>query len=78
MTMRKQANKKNLMPLLKRVLGTLVSYLNLNRNFTQPVTQVSQQFNSIIMALAGAERIFKLLDEKPEADNGYVELVNVE
>lgn len=78
MTMRKQANKKNLMPLLKRVLGTLVSYLNLNRNFTQPVTQVSQQFNSIIMALAGAERIFKLLDEQPEADNGYVELVNVE
>ena len=59
-------------------LGTLVSYLNLNRNFTQPVTQVSQQFNSIIMAIAGAERIFKLLDEKPEADNGYVELVNVE
>ena len=59
-------------------LGTLVSYLNLNRNFTQPVTQVSQQFNSIIMALAGAERIFKLLDEQPEADNGYVELVNVE
>lgn len=59
-------------------LGTLVSYLNLNRNFTQPVTQVSQQFNSIIMALAGAERIFKLLDEQPEEDNGYVELVNVE
>ena len=59
-------------------LGTLVSYLNLNRNFTQPVTQVSQQFNSIIMALAGAERIFKLLDEQPEKDNGYVELVNVE
>ena len=59
-------------------LGTLVSYLNLNRNFTQPVTQVSQQFNSIIMAIAGAERIFKLLDEQPEADNGYVELVNVE
>ena len=59
-------------------LGTLVSYLNLNRNFTQPVTQVSQQFNSIIMALAGAERIFELLDEQPEADNGYVELVNVE
>ncbi|MEY8318805.1 ABC transporter ATP-binding protein [Oscillospiraceae bacterium 50-58] len=58
-------------------LGTLVSYLNLNRNFTQPVTQVSQQFNSIIMALAGAERIFKLLDEQPETDNGYVELVNV-
>ena len=59
-------------------LGTLVSYLNLNRNFTQPVTQVSQQLNSIIMALAGAERIFKLLDQQPETDNGYVELVNVE
>ena len=57
-------------------LGALVSYLNLNRNFTQPVTQISQQFNSIIMALAGAERIFKLLDEQPETDNGYVELVN--
>lgn len=59
-------------------LGTLVSYLNLNRNFTQPVTQVSQQLNSVIMALAGAERIFKLLDEQPETDSGYVELVNVE
>ena len=59
-------------------LGTLVSYLNLNRNFTQPVTQVSQQLNSVIMALAGAERIFKLLDQQPEVDNGYVELVNVE
>ena len=59
-------------------LGTLVSYLNLNRNFTQPVTQVSQQLNSVIMALAGAERIFKLLDEPPETDDGYVELVNAE
>lgn len=57
-------------------LGTLVSYLNLNRNFTQPVTQVSQQLNNVAMALAGAERIFKLLDEQPETDNGYVELVN--
>ena len=57
-------------------IGTLVSYLNLNRNFTQPVTQVSQQFNSTIMALAGAERIFKLLDEPSETDSGYVELVN--
>lgn len=57
-------------------LGTLVSYLNLNRNFTQPVTQVSQQFNSIIMALAGAERVFKLLDEQPERDDGHVQLVN--
>ncbi len=57
-------------------LGTLVSYLNLNRNFTQPVTQVSQQLNSIIMALAGAERVFKLLDEQPEPDGGHVQLVN--
>lgn len=57
-------------------LGTLVSYLNLNRNFTQPVTQVSQQLNSIIMALAGAERIFKLLDQQPEPDGGHVQLVN--
>lgn len=57
-------------------LGALVSYLNLNRNFTQPVTQVSQQFNSIIMALAGAERVFKLLDEQPERDDGHVQLVN--
>ena len=59
-------------------LGTLVSYLNLNRNFTQPVTQVSQQLNSVIMALAGAERTFKLLDEPSETDDGYVELVNAE
>lgn len=59
-------------------IGTLVSYLNLNRNFTQPVTQISQQLNNVIMALAGAERIFKLLDEQPETDKGYVKLVNVE
>lgn len=57
-------------------LGTLVSFLNLNRNFTQPVTQISQQINNVIMALAGAERIFSMLDEQPEADEGYVELVN--
>ena len=57
-------------------LGTLVSFLTLNKNFSQPVTQVSQQMNSIIMAMAGAERIFNLLDEKPEVDDGYVELVN--
>lgn len=59
-------------------LGTLVSFLTLNKNFTQPVTQISQQMNSIIMAMAGAERIFRMLDEKPEEDNGYVELVNAE
>lgn len=57
-------------------LGTLVSYLTLNKNFTQPVTQFSQQINSIVMAIAGAERIFKLMDEQAEIDNGYVELVN--
>ena len=57
-------------------LGTLVSFLTLNKNFTQPVTQISQQMNSIVMAMAGAERVFTLLDEKPEEDNGYVELVN--
>lgn len=59
-------------------LGTLVSFLTLNKNFTQPVTQVSQQMNSIVMAMAGAERIFSLMDEKSEADDGYVELVNAE
>lgn len=57
-------------------LGTLISFLNLNKNFTQPITQISQQMNSIIMAMAGAERVFELLDEKPEVDEGYVELVN--
>ncbi len=57
-------------------LGTLVSYLNLNRNFTQPVTQVSQQLNNIVMAMAGAQRVFRLLDQQPETDDGYVELVN--
>ncbi len=57
-------------------LGELASFLNFNRSFNMPISQVSQQFNSIIMALAGAERIFKLLDETPEVDDGYVELVN--
>ncbi|MGN1432143.1 MAG: ABC transporter ATP-binding protein, partial [Ruminococcus sp.] len=57
-------------------LGKLVSFLTFNKNFSQPINQVSQQFNSIIMALAGAERIFKLLDEESEEDNGYVTLVN--
>lgn len=58
-------------------LGTLVSFLTLNKNFTQPITQISQQVNSVASAMAGAERIFDLLDEKSEADDGYVELVNV-
>ena len=59
-------------------LGGLASFLSFNRGFTMPINQVSQQFNAIIMALAGADRIFKLLDEKPEVDDGYVTLVNVE
>ena len=57
-------------------IGTLVTFLNLNKSFTQPVTQVSQQINNIVMAAAGAQRVFALLDEKKEADEGYVELVN--
>ena len=57
-------------------LGTLVSFLTLNKNFTQPVTQISQQMNNIIMAMAGASRVFQLMDEMPETDDGYVELVN--
>ena len=58
-------------------IGTLVSFLTLNKSFNQPINQVSQQSNSIIMALAGAERVFALLDEAPETDEGYVTLVNV-
>ena len=58
-------------------IGTLVSFLTLNKSFNQPINQVSQQSNSIIMALAGAERVFTLLDEVPEVDDGYVTLVNV-
>ncbi len=57
-------------------IGTLVAFLTFNRSFNQPIAQVSQQLNSIVMALAGAERIFKLMDEKPETDEGYVTLVN--
>lgn len=57
-------------------LGAIAAFLQLSKSFTNPITQVSQQFNMIIMALAGAERIFDLMDEKPEEDNGYVTLVN--
>ena len=57
-------------------IGVIASFLQLTKSFTQPVTQISQQFNSIVMALAGAERIFELMDEEPEVDNGYVTLVN--
>lgn len=56
-------------------IGKLVSYLQFTRQFSQPITQVSQQLNSVLTALAGAERIFKVIDEEPEADDGYVTLV---
>lgn len=58
-------------------LGGLASFLTFNKSFSMPINQVSQQFNAIVMAMAGAERIFRLLDEEPEADNGYVTLVHV-
>lgn len=57
-------------------VGVIASYLQFTKSFTQPFMQVAQQFNSIIMALAGAERIFALIDEEPEVDDGYVTLVN--
>ena len=60
------------------MVGTLVSFLNLTKSFSQPITQVMNQFNSIIMALAAAGRIFNMMDEKPEIDEGYVTLVNAE
>ncbi len=58
-------------------LGTLVAFLTLNKSFNQPIIQVSQQLNSVVMAMAGAERIFNLLDEEPEIDDGRNILVNV-
>ena len=57
-------------------VGTLVSFLSLNKSCTQPITQISQQMNNVLIALAGAGRIFEMMDEEPEQDNGYVELVN--
>ena len=57
-------------------LGGLASFLTFNKSINMPINQVSQQLNSIVMAMAGAERVFKLLDEKPETDEGYVMLVN--
>ncbi|WP_432628770.1 ABC transporter ATP-binding protein [Brotaphodocola sp.] len=59
-------------------IGTIIAFVALNKSFTQPITQISQQLNSIIMASAGAQRVFELMDEKPEEDHGYVELVNAE
>lgn len=57
-------------------LGGLASFLTFNKSFNMPINQVSQQLNAIVMALAGAERIFRLMDEEPELDEGYVTLVN--
>ena len=57
-------------------LGQLMAFMVLSRNFNQPINQISTQFNSIIMALAGAERVFELMDQEPEFDEGYVHLVN--
>ena len=57
-------------------VGTVVAFLGLNKSFSQPIAQISQQMNSIIMAVAGTKRVFALFDEKPEEDNGYVEMVN--
>lgn len=58
-------------------LGGLASFLTFNKSFSMPINQISQQLNAVIMAMAGADRIFKLLDEETEVDNGYVTLVNV-
>ena len=57
-------------------LGSLMTFMILSRNFNQPINQISQQMNSIVMALAGAERVFDLMDQEPEVDDGYVKLVN--
>ena len=57
-------------------LGSLMTFMILSRNFNQPINQISQQMNSIVMALAGAERVFDLMDQEPETDDGYVKLVN--
>ena len=59
-------------------VGVIAAFLQLSKSFTMPINQMSQQINSIIMALAGAERIFELIDESPEEDEGYVTLVNAE
>ena len=57
-------------------VGTIASFLQLSRSFMNPISQISNQLNMVVMALAGAERIFKLMDEEPEVDEGYVTLVN--
>ena len=57
-------------------IGTVVTFVGLNKSFTNPITQVSQQLNFVVNAAAGAQRVFDLMDQEPEEDNGYVELVN--
>ena len=57
-------------------LGTVITFVGLNKNFTQPITQVSMQINFVVTAAAGAQRVFDLMDQQPEQDEGYVELVN--
>lgn len=64
--------------IISLTIGGLASFLQLTRSFNMPISQITQQFNSIVMALAGADRIFKLLDEQPETDEGFITLVNVE
>src|SRR5699024_6784447 len=57
-------------------IGTVITFVGLNKSFTNPITQVSQQINFVVNAAAGAQRVFHLMDQKPELDEGYVELVN--
>ena len=59
-------------------LGTVISFLSLNKSFTNPITQISMQVNFVVTAAAGAQRVFDLMDQTPEADDGYVELVNAQ
>lgn len=59
-------------------IGAIASFLNLSKSFSMPISRLSQQINSVVMAMAGARRIFSLMDEEPEVDNGYVTLVNAE
>ena len=60
----------------KMNIGSIASFLQYTRSFSQPITQISQQFNAVLSALAGAERIFEVIDETPESDDGYVTLIN--
>ena len=64
------------MPISGVTIGTVVTFVGLNKSFTNPITQVSQQINFVVNAAAGAQRVFDLMDQEPEKDEGYVELVN--